>query len=107
MVPKGSRLPHDEFRARGYKNIATPYFSVKIKKNSLKINRIGIVIGAAAIKSAVRRNFLRRQVGVVLSEIPQKGIDFLVIMRPHQGRPAKKSIQESLRDATASLLANL
>jgi ribonuclease P protein component len=107
MIPRASRLPYEEFRARGYREMATPYFSVKVRKNSLRKNRFGIVIGVAAIKSAARRNFWRRQAKSVFLEMPQRGMDVLIILHSRVALPVKSIFRKSLGDAIISLLPQI
>ena len=95
MLPRSSRLPYSELNARGYRTIRTPYFSLKIRTNSLPRNRIGVVIGVAAEKSAVRRNFWKRQAKAILGKQPvgsgaSAGKDFVVIF--------SKKIKEITKD---------
>ena len=70
MVPKESRLPYKEFREHGYREATTPFFSVKARKNVLGENRLGVVVRVSSVKSAARRNFLKRQVKTVFLSIP-------------------------------------
>lgn len=83
MLSQKNRLPFAELNARGYQTIRTPYFSLKLRKNGLPQNRIGVVIGVAAEKSAVRRNFWKRQAKALLQKgsiaRADAGIDFVVI----------------------------
>ena len=96
-------LPHEEFRARGYLETTTPYFSLKARQNSLKRYRLSVVIGAASIKRAAQRNFWRRQVKSVFLESPQKNFDFLVVLRPHATPPSKRVFRKKLNEAIISL----
>jgi ribonuclease P protein component len=107
MISRVSRLPYEEFRLRDYREIVTPYFSVKVRRNSLGKNRFGIVIGIAAVKSAARRNFWRRQAKSVFLEASQKGIDVLIILRPRAMLPVKSIFRKTLADAIASLTQRL
>lgn len=107
MVPRELRLPYKEFRVRGYQEMATPYFSVKIRPNSLKKNRFGIIVGTSSVKSAARRNFLRRQAKSVFFTVPQKGFDLLVVLRPHATLPQKRVFRKALSDAITSLISHL
>ncbi len=81
MLPRVARLPYSEFRSRGYRTIATPFFVLKIKKKSFreKENRIGIIISAAVVKSAARRNFWKRRAKADFMLVPGAGNDFLII----------------------------
>ena len=79
MIPRLSRLPYREFRSRGYRTVNTPFFVLKIKKSGAKTNKIGIIISAAVAKSAVRRNFWKRQAKANFKLLPDAGNDFLII----------------------------
>jgi ribonuclease P protein component len=103
MLSKGARLPKDEFRARGYRTATTPYFSVKIKKNTHKENRLGVVIGVSSLKNATKRNFWRRQARSVFLEMPPAGFDLLIIFSSHTTLPTKKVFKKMLTTAIASL----
>jgi ribonuclease P protein component len=107
MISRVSRLPYEEFRSRDYREIVTPYFSVKVRRNSLGKNRFGIVIGIAAVKSAARRNFWRRQAKSVFLEMSPKGIDVLIILRSHVALPVRNIFRKTLADAIESLTTNL
>jgi ribonuclease P protein component len=79
MISRKFRLPYSEFSKHGYQTTKTPYFSLKIKKNNLPYNRIGVIIGTTVAKSAVRRNFWKRQVKSILIKQPIDRTDFVVI----------------------------
>jgi ribonuclease P protein component len=79
MIPRLSRLPYREFHSRGYRTANAPFFVLKMKKNGGRINKIGIVISTAVIKSAARRNFWKRQVKTIFKLLPDAGADFLII----------------------------
>lgn len=82
MISKTRRLPRSEFKAHGYKTIRTPFFSLKTKKNSLFVNRIGVVIGKSVDKRATQRNFWERQAKTELSKLPDRGDDIILIIFP-------------------------
>jgi ribonuclease P protein component len=107
MIRKGSRLPREEFRARGYLSRVTPCFSVKIKKNQSGRNRLGVVVGVAAIKSAVKRNFFRRQAKGLFVDIPDQNLDILIIARPGCASLSRAALRTALREAIVSLSSNL
>lgn len=79
MISKKQRLSYSDFSFRKYSVLRTSYFSVKIAPNNLSFHRIGAVISSAAVKSAVMRNFWRRQVIAALDIIPGKPKDVMVI----------------------------
>jgi ribonuclease P protein component len=88
-------LPSVEFHARGYQNIRTPYFLLKVRRNGMLRNRIGVVISVAAVKSAVRRNFWRRQVKSLLAKAtPSK--DIIVILSPRVNTLTKEQFKKEL-----------
>lgn len=107
MASRKSRLPHEEFSTRGYREVATPYFLMRARKNSLRENRIGVIIGVSSVKSATRRNFWRRQVKSVLAEVLQKGFDFLIIIRRPAALSRKSIFRKALNEAASSLISNL
>jgi ribonuclease P protein component len=96
MSPKISRLPQQEFLSRGFMAVRTPYFSLKIKKNAIKKARIGVVVGKAVHKSAVKRNFFKRQAKEVLGKSVAAGNDLLIIFSPAANKLTKKQLQEVL-----------
>jgi ribonuclease P protein component len=103
MIQKTSRLPKDEFRAKGYGTISTPYFLLKTKKNTGDIMRIGVVAGKAVHKTAVKRNFWKRQAKTGLSSIIKKGIDILMVLSANVNKATKKQFQEELKKAIAKI----
>jgi ribonuclease P protein component len=106
MIPRILRLPSDEFRARGYETHTTPFFSLRVKKNSFGRNRIGVVIGLAIDKRAVRRNFWKRQAKAHLLRVPNVSKDFLVIFSPKIKQLTKiefvKEIEKALHGLSLS-----
>jgi ribonuclease P protein component len=107
MVPRSSRIPFREFRAHGYQELATPYFSVKAKKNSFGRNRFGVIVGISSVKTAARRNFFRRQAKSVFLTVPQKRVDLLVFLRPGVATLKKKYFRKTLSSAIATLIPRL
>lgn len=79
MLPRSSRLPYREFCSREYRVKKALFFTLKVKKGITKENRLGIVIGVAAEKSAARRNFWKRHANAVFQKIPNAGSDLLLI----------------------------
>jgi ribonuclease P protein component len=78
MVKKKSRIPSSGFRERVYQTFTTPYFSIKVKKNTTAGNRIGVVAGIAVHKNATKRNFWKRQVKSQLLLLNPMGKDIIV-----------------------------
>ena len=93
------RLPSDQFRARGYKTISTPFFLLKIKKNSFKTTRVGIVVGISVNKTAVKRNFWKRQARAEITLLASAGSDILMMVSPNARRLTKKQFREEVAKA--------
>lgn len=101
-----ARLPYSEFQIRGYAVVKTPFFSLKAKRNTLQKNRIGVVVGAAAVKSAVRRNFWKRQVkNLFEKQDMQKGTDILVIFSSRISSLTKKQFENEFKKALVTIHA--
>lgn len=104
MLPKSSRLPASEFRASGYRTARTPYFLLKARPNLLRSHRIGVIIGVAAVKTAVRRNFWKRQAKSMIAQIPpQKNMDILIIFSKNIASLTKAQFKEEFMKAYSSL----
>lgn len=100
MLSKNLRLPTEEFRAGSYCTIRTPYFLLKIKKNTMGNVRIGVVVSVAVSKSAAKRNFWKRQVKTILLATAKKEArDILVIISPKVSDLTKKQFREKLTSA--------
>jgi len=98
MLPQSSRLPSLEFAARGYRTQRTPFFLLKIKNNPFSRNRIGVIVGAAAVKTAVRRNFLKRQAKTFFSRKEmQKSRDVLIIFSPRAASLTKAELKKEFK----------
>jgi ribonuclease P protein component len=103
MIPKTSRLPKDQFRARGYKTTATPFFLLKTKNNNAGRARIGVVVGKSVHKTAVKRNFWKRQAHAGLSSLIHDERDILIMLSPNVARLTKKGFQDELAKAIAKI----
>jgi ribonuclease P protein component len=101
MAKKIARLPSDQFRARGYKTTPTPFFLLKTKKNNGDGARIGVVVGTSVHKTAVKRNFWKRQALRGLVPQADAGSDILIIVLPGVNRLTKKQFQEEFARALA------
>jgi ribonuclease P protein component len=99
MANKISRLPSDQFRARGYKTVSTPFFLLKIKNNPLRNVRVGVVVGRSVHKTAVKRNFWKRQAFTGIAAHATVGNDILMIVSPGADRLTKKQFKEALSKA--------
>jgi ribonuclease P protein component len=106
MTPSLARLPGNEFRARGYRAASTPFFLLKTKKNSTGKRRVGMVIGKAVDKGAVKRNFWKRQAKEVFKKTADVGTDILIIFSPRVTTLTKKDFQAELSRAVSKLKNN-
>jgi ribonuclease P protein component len=107
MVSRTSRLPYEEFRARGYREMTTPYFSIKAKRNFRKEGRFGMIVSASSIKNAVQRNFWRRQAKSVFLKIAPCGFDIFVILRRPVASSQRGAFRKTLGDTMMFLISNL
>ncbi len=103
MPPKISRLPQGEFLSRGFRVVRTPYFSLKTKKNAALKSRMGAIVGKAVHKSAVTRNFFKRQAREVLAKTLLPGNDFLIIFSPAVNTLTRIQLREELARAAAHI----
>jgi len=101
MPPTAAPLPHQEFSSRRFRTVRTPYFSVKVKKNDGDKARIGVIVGKAAGKTAVLRNFLKRQARSAAGKAVMPGNDVLILFSPAVKNATKKDLREALRGALA------
>jgi len=98
-----NRLPKEEFRSRGFRVIKTPYFSLRIKKNDVQKKRVGVVVGTSVHKSAVKRNFWRRQVKTTFANLTFPNTDFLIILFPNINKLTKREFCEALTKVVVAL----
>jgi ribonuclease P protein component len=97
MVPFKNRLPRDAFRARGYRVVSTPFFSLRTKDNELGVNRIGVVVSKSIDKRATRRNFWERQAKDQLLKAPNFGKDFIFIAFPTIQKISRQELVEEIK----------
>jgi len=95
-MPKSKRLPRAEFQARGYAAMRTPMFSLKTKSNEGKGLRIGIVIGKSVEKTAVKRNFWKRQARSVFQALPGGDHDVMLVVYPGVRTATRKQFRDAL-----------
>jgi ribonuclease P protein component len=93
------RLPSDQFRARGYKTVSNPFFLLKIKKNSYKTTRVGVVVGLSVSKAAAKRNFWKRQARAEITLRAGAGSDILMMVSPNVRRLTKKQFRGEVAKA--------
>jgi ribonuclease P protein component len=97
------RLPRGEFQARGYKTVKTLFFSVKVKSNETNSSRIGIVVGKNVHKTAVKRNFWKRQARAALQPLVPKGMDVIVVLQPRVNELTKRQFQDVMKKTIRGL----
>jgi len=97
-----NRLPKEELQSRAFKAIRTPYFSLRAKRNTIQKRRVGIIAGKSVHKSAVKRNFWRRQAKTIFADLIVPGNDFLIIFFPKINELTKKEFREALTKAVAT-----
>jgi ribonuclease P protein component len=98
-----NRLPKEEFESRGFRITRTPYFSFRVKRNSVHKQRVGVIVGKAVHKSAVKRNFWRRQAKAVSADLIASDNDFLIIFFPKINELTKREFREAFTKAVATL----
>ena len=103
MLPKKTRMARKEFRSGSYQTVKTPYFSLKIKKSSGEEPKIGIIAGKAVHKSAVKRNFWKRQARQALVKGKISGKDMIMIFSARVEELSKKEFQEELSKILRSI----
>jgi ribonuclease P protein component len=103
MTIKTTRLPSDQFRAKGYRTAPTQFFLLKRKNYSGESARIGAVVGISVHKTAVKRNFWKRQARAVLAPHVAAGSDILMIALPAINRLTKKQFKVELLKALAKI----
>jgi ribonuclease P protein component len=97
-----NRLSKKEFLSRSFRTTRTPYFSLKAKKNTVQKRRVGVIVGKAVHKSAVKRNFWRRQAKVVFADLIAPGNDFLIIFFPKINELTKQEFRAALTKAVVA-----
>lgn len=66
-----------------------------------KKNRIGVVVGVSVHKSAVRRNFWKRQAKATLAGIADAKLDLLAILSPKVNSLTRDQFRKNLSAAAA------
>jgi ribonuclease P protein component len=97
MIPKKSRIPRGLFESPAYRVLKTPFFSLKIKPNGLKNNRIAVIIGKYIDKRAVRRNLWKRRAKAQLLKAPVAGNDFILTVYPKTKELTREEFSEEIK----------
>lgn len=80
-------------------------FLVLYKKNDLGINRLGLAVSKKNLKSAVKRNLVRRIVRESFRKIPPSGFDVVVVTKPTIKRlMLEKQVKMVVKQSVESLL---
>lgn len=74
----------------------TPYMLLRGREGRDGKGRIAVVIAKAAQKSAVKRNFLRREAKAVLSAERSPRTDLLLTLSPSAARLSKKTFRNEV-----------
>ena len=99
MLAKEFRLPLKTAKNQGFNSLKGDYFVFKKGKNNLLHSRFGVIISGKILKSAVKRNKVKRIVFNYvrinkLHLVP--GYDFVLIALPSAARVSKKEIEAEL-----------
>jgi ribonuclease P protein component len=103
MIPLKKRLPREAFRERGYRMLATRFFSLKVKNNVVGTNRIAVVVGKSVDKRATQRNFWERQMKTVLLAAPNVSKDIIVTVFPNINTLTKAEATKEIRTAIKTI----
>ncbi|HVN26543.1 MAG TPA: ribonuclease P protein component [Candidatus Paceibacterota bacterium] len=95
-----TRLPRTEFRARGYQSLHTSYFSLKKKQNGRSDVRIGVVVPKGVHKTAVRRNFWKRQARTAVPQRIWRGYDLIIALRPAVNDLTRRQFRDMIAKIT-------
>jgi ribonuclease P protein component len=99
MLQRKFRLPAS-VRMFHAETIYSPYFTLKITKNDLDINRYGFIVGKKIDKRAVGRNHLKRRfrAGVEhMGETIKKGHDFLFLLKKEAQEQSTAALFEEIK----------
>ncbi len=84
MIPRRSRLKVSSFPRTAPFLHRAPGFSLKFTPNNLAYNRYGVIIPAAAVRSAAARHRLKRRLLALAVKLPAAGRDLLFLVRKDQ-----------------------
>jgi ribonuclease P protein component len=102
MLPKKNKLKKKKDfqrvfqKGRYYQGV---FINLKLVKNNLDLNRIGIIIGVKVSKKAVIRNKIKRRIEEsirVNTNKIKKGFDIVVIVKPEAVGKSYSKIEENL-----------
>ncbi len=88
MLAKKNRLPIQYLKSKKPEVKRSPSLTLKKYPNDKNLPRVGVMVGKKTVKSAVKRNELKRlvfdQVGKILSEL--KSFDYLVVISKNNSK---------------------
>ncbi|OGY64091.1 MAG: ribonuclease P protein component [Candidatus Harrisonbacteria bacterium RIFCSPLOWO2_02_FULL_41_11] len=108
MLSKKYRLPIQKMLKEKSTAVKTPYFLIKIFRNSLPYSRFGVIVSKKIARLAVRRNKLRRLVFSLVRPYSKKigGKDYLIIISPAIKELKKEEVGEKLKEYISKILPN-
>lgn len=101
MLPRANRLSRrNDFKIilRG-KRINTLHFSAKLVKNSLPVSRFALIIPSRLVRSAVKRNYLKRTIREAIRnklKSIKKGVDVIVILSSKIEKPTFDAVRREI-----------
>src|SRR5258706_7046228 len=106
MFARKYRLPA-KIRLDNSKNVHSPFFIVKISKNTLVHNRYGFIISKKIDKRATVRNRVKRRIRACIEELHPKmvtGYDLLFIIKKEAIATDTKDYYTVIRNLIQDLL---
>ncbi len=104
MLPKEYRLRAADFASPMRTVLKNEFFSIKLRKNTLKHNRFAVIVGTRVDRRAVTRNRLRRIFYDELSRWRAGGYDGMVIVASAAKQATRKDLHDRMRAAREALL---
>jgi ribonuclease P protein component len=81
----------------------TPYFLLRTRKSEARRKHIAVVVAKAVHKSAVKRNFLKRQAKAALHGVSENGADLLLTVSPSARTLTKKAFRAEVLKVAKTL----
>lgn len=109
MLKKQNRLKNKKDFDLVFKkgrSVFSEILGIKFLKNSLNINRFGVIVGLKVSKKAVERNLIKKQIKNILRSedvFLRKGNDFVIITLPKIKNKKFKEIQLEIKNSFKKL----
>ncbi len=103
MKGQAAPLPRRGTGLSWERSARTPYFLLRARRRGFAKARIGVVVAKAVHKSAVKRNFLRRQARAVLETLAAEGFELLLTVSPGARSLTKEAFRAEVMKVAASL----